>query len=157
MKRILKWLIALMLIATAGLAVTMRLVADDPAVWHVDPATAERTGRPNDYLVAPAGAMAAKPDRTARAREVAPEDLLFQLDAVARPAGAKPIAGSVSEGWITYVHRTPLIGFPDYISVKAVAAEGGAALIIWSRSRYGHSDLGVNKKRVDGWLAQLRD
>ena len=53
--RILKWLIAIVLVTTIGIATAMRMVGDDPAAWHVDPTTVERTGKPNDYLVAPEG------------------------------------------------------------------------------------------------------
>lgn len=153
--RFLKWLLIAVLVATGGLAVTMRMVSDDPEVWHVDPAMAERTGQPNDYLVAPEGATAAEIDRVAKVHETEPRALLFQFDAVARPAGAKVVAGSVDDRWITYVQRSMIFGFPDYISVRALEVEGGAALIIWSRSRYGQSDLGVNKRRIDGWLKQI--
>ena len=155
MMRILKWLAIIVVLATAGAAVTFRMVGDDPAMWHKDPATTERTGKPNDYLVAPDGAASAKPDLVSKVHASEPRDLLFQFDAIAQPSGAKIIAGSVDELWITYVQRTMILGFPDYISVKAVPVEGGSALIIWSRSRFGHSDLGVNKKRIDGWLNQL--
>jgi hypothetical protein len=155
--RILKWLMLAVLVAMAALAVMMRMVGDDAAVWHVDPATAERTGRPNDYLVAPEGVAAAPADRVAKVHETEPRALLFQFDAVARPAGAKVVAGSVDDLWITYVQRSMVFGFPDYISVRAVEVEGGSALVIWSRSRYGQSDLGVNKQRIDGWLTQIGD
>ncbi len=155
MIRILKWVIVLGVVATIGAAVFFRMAGDDPAVWHVDPATAERTGKPNDFLVAPEGATKAKPDRIATMRGAKPEDLLFQFDAIAMPAGATVIAGSVKELWITYVQRTMILGFPDYITVKAVPVDDGAALIIWSRSRFGHSDFGVNQSRVEGWLSQL--
>src|SRR6056297_1047049 len=29
-------------------------------------------------------------------------------------------------------------------------------LELWARARFGQSDLGVNKARVEGWLAELR-
>lgn len=153
--RILKWLMIAGVVAVVGAAVAFRVVADDPAAWHVDPATAERTGKPNDFLVAPDGATAAKRDVGFETRKVSPRDLLFQFDAIARPSGAEVLAGSVDELWITYVQRTMVLGFPDYITVKAIQTEGGAALIIWSRSRFGHSDFGVNESRVQGWLAKL--
>ncbi|MEM7423145.1 MAG: DUF1499 domain-containing protein, partial [Pseudomonadota bacterium] len=126
------------------------------AVWHVDPAVAERTGRPNDFLVAPEGATQAQPDQASSTYNVAPRELLFLLDAVAGQSSATSVlAGSLDDLWITYVQRTAVAGFPDYISVKAVETDGGAALIIWSRSRFGHSDFGVNRKRVQAWLAQI--
>ncbi len=60
---------------------------------------------------------------------------------------------------ITYVQRSRVFGFPDCLTVKAVAiestGEAGAGLIIWSRARYGRSDFGVNRARVEAWLAAL--
>jgi uncharacterized protein (DUF1499 family) len=60
---------------------------------------------------------------------------------------------------ITYVQRSRIIGFPDYITVKAVPMEtglpeAGAGLIVYSRSRYGYGDFGVNRARVEAWLMQ---
>jgi uncharacterized protein (DUF1499 family) len=57
---------------------------------------------------------------------------------------------------MTYVQRSRFWGFPDYVSVRAVdLGDGSSALAIFSRSRYGASDLGVNRARVDAWLARL--
>jgi uncharacterized protein (DUF1499 family) len=48
------------------------------------------------------------------------------------------------------------MGFPDYISVRAVAAEdGGARLTIFSRLRFGQDDLRVNRDRVERWLSEV--
>ena len=55
----------------------------------------------------------------------------------------------------TYVQTSALLAFPDYISVKAVPVGDGAGLVIWSRSRFGKSDLGVNRERIEEWLAKL--
>lgn len=153
--RIAKYLLILGVILTLGTAIGMRSVSDDPAQWHVDPTATDRTGRPNDYLVAPAGLTSAKVDLEAIVHPVPADELLFLFDAVARPSSTV-LAGSVKDKHITYVQRTSVLGFPDYISVKAIDVEGGSALIIWSRSRFGYSDMGVNKKRVDAWLGQIK-
>lgn len=76
---------------------------------------------------------------------------LAALDRVIRESGAQVLAGSVEEGMITYIVRSRLFGFPDYITVQR-KDEG---LAIFSRLRFGKSDLGVNRKRIDAWLAKL--
>jgi hypothetical protein len=73
------------------------------------------------------------------------------LDAVIRMSGAKVLSGSVEAGHISYISRTRIAGFPDYVTVQEVDGK----LRIFSRLRFGQSDLGVNKRRVEGWLAQL--
>ena len=152
--RIAKIILIIAVIGLAGTAIGMRSISDNAETWHVDPTSAERTGRPNDYLVAPSGLTSAAPDRTAKVHALPPEELLFLFDAVVRPSSTV-LGGSVKDRHITYVRRTTVLGFPDYVSVKAVEVDGGSALIIWSRARYGYSDLGVNQKRVDGWLSQI--
>lgn len=148
--------LAVVAAAVATIAIGMRFVPDDPAVWHVDPATAARTGKPNDFLVAPAGATAAKPDRIAVTHLIPPRDLMFLFDSIAMNAArTHRIAGSVEGLWATYVQRSAFFGFPDYISVKAVPVPGGSALIVWSRARFGHGDFGVNRARVEDWLARI--
>lgn len=84
------------------------------------------------------------------ATRIAPCDVA-KLDEVAQKNGAKLLAGSVEEGHITYVDRTKMIGFPDYITVQDV--NGKTA--VYGRLRFGRSDLGVNKKRIEGWFSQL--
>ena len=153
MKRILLWILALAVALTIAAGAYFRTATDDPAIWHVDPAAAARTGNPNDYIVAPK-VVRDDADRVAMVHEGNPKDLLFQFDSIAGPSSHK-LAGSLDELHITYVHRTPLMGYPDYISVKAVETEGGPALVIYSRSRFGKSDFGVNKSRIDNWLAQM--
>lgn len=133
----------------AGMAY-IRLSPMDPQVWHVDPAKAVRTGKPNDYLLADGG------DRPAISVDETPEAVLARLDAAAMAEpGVTRLAGSVETGRVTYVQRTRLMGYPDAISVFAVPEGEGARLSLYSRSRYGHSDLGVNKARVERWLAAL--
>lgn len=143
-----------LLLVTAGAVVAglayIRFSPMDPEVWHVDPAKAVRTGKPNDYLVADGG------DRPALAVAETPEALLTRLDAAAMAEpGVTRLAGAVETGRVTYVQRTPLMGYPDAISVSAVPEGDGARLSLYSRSRYGHSDLGVNKARVEQWLGDL--
>ena len=77
------------------------------------------------------------------------------LQAVAQVASAAPrtrlVAGSVQDGMMTFVTRSALWGFPDYTT----AAVQGDILVISGHLRFGRSDMGVNKSRILGWLAQL--
>ena len=77
------------------------------------------------------------------------------LQAFDRVAQAAPrvsvLAGSVEAGHITYVARSKLVRFPDYVSVK----QDGADLVILSRLRFGFGDAAVNRRRLDAWLERL--
>lgn len=61
------------------------------------------------------------------------------------------LAGSLAEGRLTFVTRSRLWGFPDYATVEA----RGEDLVIYSRLRFGRSDLGVNSARVARWIDGL--
>ncbi|MDB5372247.1 MAG: hypothetical protein JWP04_889 [Belnapia sp.] len=52
-----------------------------------------------------------------------------------------------------WVERSALVNFPDVIVAELVSGAGGAGFFLYSRSLLGWSDLGVNRRRVDRWLA----
>ncbi|MDF1795304.1 MAG: DUF1499 domain-containing protein [Coxiellaceae bacterium] len=56
-----------------------------------------------------------------------------------------------------YVQRSKWMRFPDLIDVQfAATGNNQSTLYAYSRSIYGHSDLGVNCKRMHHWLAGLK-
>ena len=126
---------ALILIVVGGLA-WIRLAPSDPAVWHVDPkVTADQ-----DL----AGGV--------RRRIPAEDGTFATLDRIilATPR-TEVLAGSVEEGKVTYITRSQWMGFTDYTTVMKDAD----VLELFARQRFGQSDLGVNKARVEGWLDRL--
>lgn len=145
--RVLLALFLVVVCAFLAIAVTARLVPDDPARWHVDPVRAASTGKPNEYRLLP-------PD--APVYEGTPEALAgaFRDVALAEPR-TKLIAGSAGEREMTFVQRSRVFGFPDYVSAGFREAEGGATLAVFSRARFGKSDMGVNEARVRRWLDRL--
>ena len=67
------------------------------------------------------------------------------------------LSGPPEQLWMTFIQRSKWFGFPDYISVRIVPVDAGrSALIVYSRARYGGSDLGVNQERITGWVEGLR-
>jgi uncharacterized protein (DUF1499 family) len=156
-----RWLAAALLLAAATGFVVINTSSHDPARWHVDPATARPGANPNEFFSAPRGATAAPTDAETRLYPESPRALLARFDAIARAQPrTRVVAGDPDSLMITYVQRSRVFGFPDYLTVKAVAVdsnagEGGTGLIIWSRARYGRGDFGVNQARVEAWLAAL--
>ena len=126
----------LILIMVASFALWVRLAPSDPERWHV-PLTFDG----NRDLEG--GAM-----RILRGQA----DRLADLDAIARATErTEVLAGTVEEGRITYVTRSQLWGFPDYTTVDA----GGGDLRLFARLRFGKGDMGVNKARLERWIAAL--
>jgi uncharacterized protein (DUF1499 family) len=57
----------------------------------------------------------------------------------------------------SYIERSAVFRFPDIVTVEFVTLGAGkSSLAIDSRSRYGKGDMGVNHRRVVGWLVALR-
>jgi len=144
----------LAILGFVGLLV-VRSAEHDPDLWHVAPADTARTGKPNDALAAPVGTTRVNPDIELSLVSKPSIELLAALDAVALgEPRVEVVAGGIEAGKITYVQRSAIIGFPDYISVSTIETTNGNGLILWSRSRYGYSDLGVNRARLERWLGQ---
>ncbi|MDF1760146.1 MAG: DUF1499 domain-containing protein [Coxiellaceae bacterium] len=58
---------------------------------------------------------------------------------------------------VQYVQRSKWMRFPDLIDVQFSSLDNNkSTLQAYSRSIYGHSDLGVNCKRMKHWLAELK-
>lgn len=143
-------LVAVLLAAAAivaGLAY-VRLAQVPPERWHIDPVTAPDPGLRGVRLVPP----------DAPVFTMTPEALMEALDAVilAGPRTLR-IAGSVEDGFATYLKRTKWMAFPDTTTVRVLPEGDGATVAILSRSVYGGYDWGVNAARVDRWLAAARN
>jgi hypothetical protein len=126
-------LLAVTLLIAAAL---VRLAPSDPERWHIDPATA-----PDPE----AGGVKTRvtynvPDALAR----------FEAALMAEPR-ITLLAGTPEEGRMTFVARSLVMGFPDYITVSREDTE----LVILSRLRFGRSDLGVNRARLERVLDRL--
>lgn len=120
-----------------ALAAYVRLAPSDTGRWHV-----VVEGDSNADF--PTGARRVLPSS---------QEQFEKADAYLRALPkTKVLAGSVSEGRLTYVTRTRLMGFPDYTTIELV----GDQLKLFARSRFGNSDLGVNSKRLQGLIDALQ-
>ncbi len=149
MVQVVVWLLAAVGLTLVGLAVAIRLVPSDPEEWHVDPNAIETVDARNAHLVSA---------DLARIYAIPPVDLARALEKVALDMpGTSRLAGDPQDLWMTYVVRSRIMGFPDYVSVRVIPeGENRAMLSIYARARFGRSDLGVNRGRVENWLAALR-
>ncbi|MCW3475723.1 DUF1499 domain-containing protein [Limobrevibacterium gyesilva] len=123
-----------------------------PVPPPMDMTRIERPATPNTALAAPAGFTPA-PDIATRRYDVPPARLYAAIRAVAA-AQPRTFAHAAYDDRLQahYVARSALLNFPDLIAVQVTPESG---LILWSRSVYGRSDFGVNRRRVATWLAAL--
>lgn len=144
-------LIALVVGLLAVSTIAVRMAPSDPAVWHVDPLTAQPPVEKGSYIVRPSGGNA-----VSRKYPGTPKEVLEQLDAIALSTPrTRRLAGSVAEGRITYITRSKAFGFPDYTTVTAFGEKKGTAIAVFAQMRFGRDDFGVNQARVEDWLTQL--
>ena len=141
------WTIAILLLClTLAVALYVRLVPSDPDVWHIDPAEAADPGERGIRLV---GQEAPRfPGHSS--------DVLSTLaEIVTSTPGSRRLDGDVGEGMMTFVTRSKFMRYPDYFSVKATDEGTKTKLSILARSRFGWSDLDVNRNRLQRWLGEL--
>lgn len=161
----------LLLAVVAALLLAMvigpRLLSHDVEQWHVDPVTAPKPSSPNSYRAGDGPDALFDRDVPvfrvdAATLSAAWDRMVEQQPRVSIVADDRLVGSDAAvEGIVTYVQRSAFFGFPDYISVRFVSAGSfddgtpASTLVVFSRSRLGESDLGVNEKRVNAWLAAL--
>lgn len=123
----------------------------------VDFRTLNRPASPNTFLIAPTGFSAAGADQEAPIFNRALAGVMSAWDSM---LGSQPRLSEVERSGDgtqrTYVQRTALMGYPDIITVRFVTMDDGkTSVAIYSRSQYGYSDMGKNRRRVLDWLNQL--
>lgn len=119
-----------------GLLAYIRLAPSDPDRWHVAVSQSADADMPNGAVrILPAG-----------------PDTLARVDAAARALPRTTVLeGSVAEGRITYVTRSAAFGFPDYTTVE----QSDGMVKMFARQRFGRSDFGVNRARLERLTAAV--
>lgn len=119
-------------------------------------ANLERTGRPNDALAAPEGYTASHADLVSPTYGVSAE-VLFETarEVLAAEPRTRILAVFREERQLALEQRSALFGFRDSIWVQAVERKDGSSLLMYSRSNVGYWDLGVNRNRIETWLAAI--
>lgn len=146
--RQLKTLLYILAFVLIAAILWLRFGPHDVDKWHVDPGDADESERAQVRLIGL--------DAPRFASDV--DSVLEKLLEIARSEPrTRVLEGDADEGMITFVAFS-VIGFRDYITVKAVAEAGGLTkLAIASRTRspVGY-DWGVNAARIDRWLQELQ-
>jgi uncharacterized protein (DUF1499 family) len=153
----LRLILFLFAVSTAGCAATADTDGRDTSgAGPVNFQELERRDTPNDYLVCPDDyCKKAKPDRMSPVFPMPAAELKKRVAVLLSKAPRTQIVSS-DDTHIVAEQRSAVFGFPDTIDIAIIAVAADTSTVaIYSRSRYGYSDLGANGRRVDGWLEKL--
>ena len=125
----------------------------------IDFATLARPQTPNAYLLVSEGACGeAATDGPAPTFDADPDGVFAAAEAVARGMDrVSEVETDAGSRALSFTQRTELMRFKDDVDVRVVPDGTGAALMIYSRSRVGQSDLGANEKRVTAFVGAVRE
>jgi uncharacterized protein (DUF1499 family) len=117
--------------------------------------TLQRDNKLNSYLICPEHYCQTRVDAISPDYAVSVDQLIIAWQKMmAKQSRTTLLYHSVYD--YQYVQRSLLFHFPDYIHVTFISLPNEkSTLAIYSHSVYGYYDLGVNKKRVEKYLAEL--
>ena len=129
-----------------------------PDLGEVDFATLARRDTPNDALACLPQFCAAGADMPALVTTLPAAEVFRAVrEVVAQEPGVEQVAADAGAGTLRYVARSRLLKFPDTINVQVAATkEGGTAVLLYSRSQIGRGDMGVNRARLERWIAAIK-
>jgi len=157
----LTWAVVVLVVGFFAWRIFIAVRLDALSASHGQPvefATFELSWKPNQALMAPPGATRATPHLDAPVFAVSPDRLRDAfLSVIAAEPRARVLKKNADGLTFTAVQQTPLMAYPDFVSVEIrPAADGGSTVLIYSRSVFGIRDFGVNRARVEDWVAKVR-
>jgi uncharacterized protein (DUF1499 family) len=135
----------------------MHMFMPAPVAERIDFATRSGGDTSNRFLACPEGYCAGPPDRISPVFDVPAAALRDRWNRMVEAEPRVTRTGSADDA-LQYdvVQRSRFFRFPDLITVRFVPlGDTRSTLAVYSRSRYGREDFGVNRKRVEAWLAAL--
>ncbi|MSO64394.1 MAG: DUF1499 domain-containing protein [Alphaproteobacteria bacterium] len=134
----------------------------DLDVGLIEPVAFDRltltTGSTLRYLVCPRDfCERTQPHRISPSFDVAAERLRYEWEKVLIPYWNVSIfAENRTLNQVDYVRRSLILETPDVVTVRFLPLDRErSTLAIYSRSLYGLTDFGVNRRRTEAWLAAL--
>jgi uncharacterized protein (DUF1499 family) len=151
-------ILLILLILVAGAIAAIRILVQPATTGFIDFADVKRSATGNDALACPPEFLcSAKVDLVVAPVAMSAAELAAKVKQLPRVEPRTVMVGE-DDAELRYVlvQRSALFDFPDTINIAIRPLDAGhATLAIYSRSRYGKGDLGVNMKRVQRWLGLL--
>jgi uncharacterized protein DUF1499 len=135
--KIARYLSVIIVLGAIGTLAFIRFAPVNVDRWHVPVTASTSRDLPNGSI---------------RVTKTDPQALARADAAVRALPRTKVLAGSVDEGRITYVTRSAMFGFPDYTTIEY----SDGLLRMYSRARFGSSDFGVNRARLERLLVAAK-
>ena len=128
-------------------------------VETVDFSTMTPPNDPNWFLVCAPGLCAAAAGADSPVFEISAERLRARWREVVAAQPRVEFLAKHPDGWqFDYVQRSARFRYPDIVTVRFVAVSPArSTLAIYSRSVFGGNDFGVNRARIEAWLAILSE
>jgi uncharacterized protein (DUF1499 family) len=148
------------LLAVLVVIIIAVVVTSEDLTRPIDFTTNFKHNKPNQFLVCPENYCPDKPNKIAPVFNVPSHQLAkaFAAMTTAQLPKVKIISRSDDGRQITYLQRSPILQFPDAITVRFIPLnDKTSTLAIYSRSKYGRKDLGMNPARVIHWLQRLEE
>jgi uncharacterized protein (DUF1499 family) len=126
--------------------------------WGMDFSTLRFKESPNHYLVCPDGLVTDAQPHAASPEFPLSADALRRLwrDVALRQPRVAMVRDDPDHNQCDFVQRSLIFRFPDTVTVQFIDLGGGrSTCAVYSRSKYGHGDLGVNRRRVQRWLGEV--
>jgi uncharacterized protein (DUF1499 family) len=123
----------------------------------IDFSTLRRPATPNTALYADSADTADEGDRPAVRIAAPPAEVIAAWDRIVRDAPRTTVElCDPKRGLHHAVQRSRIFRFADDIYAEAQAEDGsGTRLLLYSASRVGRSDLGVNGRRLAEWSERV--
>jgi uncharacterized protein (DUF1499 family) len=147
----------LLLILIGSAIVTIRILVRPANTDFIDFAEIRRSVTGNDALACAPGLCLTKVDLPLAPVAIPATELAAKVKALPTlEPRTVLVAENDAELRYVLVQRSALFDFPDTINIVIQPIDAShAAIAIYSRSRYGTGDLGVNMQRVQRWLDLL--
>lgn len=158
----------LLILLAVVLAVALLMLLAGRQVWErmagpfpdrtVDFTDLQRDERPNSFLMCPPGVCSGA-DAESPVFAVGVEPLQQTFLAIIRTSPRlRETAADKEARQYDFVQYSRFMGFPDSVTIRFFdMGKGRSSFAIFSRAHIGYSDFGVNRARVEGWIAMLEE